>query len=519
MEMTREELQLFIRDTVNRRLVSENEWEKCRQLQSLWERREKLSTDLIKYSEAVFKCEAIVKQLYSKLGWEYEDTEEIKCTDMVSNSGATADDTDDVRSASSISNDVTTANSDEEYSEGSTEVSSKTPEERFKLELPQRVLRVTLERLPMNLRPRHCPKPSSPKPSISKRSMSDDELSNVDSDYLPSECSSDSDFSVTNTKSDKQKKKKMIKLEKSVKTDAKEVPVSQPVMVVVVPPMVQTKPVTPLRPILPALAVQPTKSEPATNGNDTNRASTSEAAPNLKVEVKTEAKPFAINDKKKPAQAPSSVPQEPVVGLNVLARRKKIWEPGKIAEIVAKEDGTKKYKILFEDNGKVLVSGHHIAYDTLPKLVQLSVGGRVVARLKPEHTFYSQGVLGELPSRKNHMRFLIFFDDQKTLYVALPVLRVVCKPLPDPLDDIRNEEHKSFMREYLQRMPYPPHTQFRVSQKIKVLRDGALESCTVLQLDCSLMEVVYDKDEEKEWIYRGSIRLEHIMNMKDQSKK
>lgn len=135
------------------------------------------------------------------------------------------------------------------------------------------------------------------------------------------------------------------------------------------------------------------------------------------------------------------------------------------------------------------------------------MGCRVVAKSKVEDTFFSPGILGELPSRSNHMRFLIFFDDQKTSYVSLPVLRMVSNPLPDPLDDLRDEQLQDFLREYLVRMPHPLIPQFKVDQRIKVERNGVFEACTVVQLDSHLMQVVY-ADEEKEWLYRGSFRLE-----------
>lgn len=190
------------------------------------------------------------------------------------------------------------------------------------------------------------------------------------------------------------------------------------------------------------------------------------------------------------------------------------WESGKIAEIVSKDDGTIKYKVTFVDKGKMLVSGHHIAFDAMPKLAQLAIGSRVLSKCKPELSYYSPGILGELPSRKNHMRFLVFFDDHTSLYVSLPSLRVICKPLQNSLDDIRDEVHKSFIEEYLERLPYPPQTQFRVGQKLRVELNGVLEPCCVLQVDSSLMEVVFTKDQRKEWIYRGSFRLEHIIKMK-----
>lgn len=486
MELTREELQILILDSVNRReLLSEDVQRKCNLLQSLWEQKEKLSTDLLKLFESVSKCEAIVRGLYSKIGWEYkDDSEGNNCNDSASDSGATCDETD----IFPVSNNIIAADSDEEQAEEMTEESSNIPEEkRSEVVELKRELRVYLIRLPMNITRRRAPLPST-----SKREISDDEFSDEDSDYQPHGSSSDSDFSVSSTKSERQKKKKLIKLEKVIKTDDKEIPVS-----------------------LRISSVQSAKSEPPANGTN----GTTESAPKTKIQVKTETKPFAVSEKR-PANALPQVPQELKVGMQVLAKRRKmIWESGKIAEIVEKEDGTQKFKVTFEDNGKMLVSGHHIAYDAMPKLVHLSVGGRVVSKYSSNNTFFTPGILGELPSRKNHMRFLIFFDDQRALYVALPVVRLVSKPLPDPLDDIRDEEHKRFMKEYLQRMPYPPHTQFRVGQRIKVERDGVLESCSVLLLDCSLMKVAYEKDEETEWIYRGSLRLEHIINMKEQHKK
>ncbi|XP_033830715.1 histone-lysine N-methyltransferase SETDB1-A-like [Periophthalmus magnuspinnatus] len=494
MELTREELQKFICDSVNHRLLHTPEvMNKQSQLVHLWDRKEKLCTDLYKLFESVSKCEVTVRQLYAKLGWEYKDLNTENCSDSASLCGFIMDNTD--VGCASASSGFTANCLKTEQEEIRTEHKRKWPE------LTKEV-RVLLERLPMDLRPR---RPTCPK--LLKLALSDDELSNGDSDYHPSQHSSDSDFSLSSKKSDQHKKKKFRKTEKI----AKETPVQQ-----TTPLQQQTTTVKPTTTVQPANI----KSTNITNGNKPS-ANTNDALKNMSsgiAKVKKETKPFVVTEPIRPTSSLPLVLQEVCVGMQVLARRKRMrWESGTVADIVEKEDGTKKYKVTFEDKGKVLVSGHHIAYIAVPKLPHLSVGARVLSKCKSEHTFFSPGILGELPSRKNHMRFLIFFDDHRALYVALPVIRIICKPLSNPLDDIRDEEHKSFMKEYLQRMPYPPQTQFRLGQSIKVQLNGVMETCTVLQTDSSLMEVVFTKDDHKEWIYRGSIRLEHIINAKDNS--
>lgn len=69
------------------------------------------------------------------------------------------------------------------------------------------------------------------------------------------------------------------------------------------------------------------------------------------------------------------------------------------------EDGKLKYKVSFEEKGKSLVSGHHIAHDTTPKLEQLYVGARVVVGSEENPFLFRPGILAELPSRKNRSRY------------------------------------------------------------------------------------------------------------------
>jgi len=74
------------------------------------------------------------------------------------------------------------------------------------------------------------------------------------------------------------------------------------------------------------------------------------------------------------------------------------------------EDGKLKYKIRFEEKGKSLVSGHHIALNCMPDVEHLFVGARVVVKSLADQSQFCPGVLGELPSRKNRMRFVCMVD-------------------------------------------------------------------------------------------------------------
>uniref|UniRef100_A0A1A7XWZ4 Uncharacterized protein n=1 Tax=Iconisemion striatum TaxID=60296 RepID=A0A1A7XWZ4_9TELE len=202
---------------------------------------------------------------------------------------------------------------------------------------------------------------------------------------------------------------------------------------------------------------------------------------------------------------------EVTVDMMVLARRRAMrWQRGKIVEIVAREDGRTKYKVSFDEKGKSLVSGHHMAFADAPKLEQLYVGARVVIQSPDDAQCFQPGILSELPSRKNRLRFLVFLDDHTSLYASLPSIHLVCRPLEDNLDDIPDSPHKCFMKQYLKNWPYPHLTHYKEGQSINVELNGTLQVCTVEVVDCSLIQVVFQEGGEKEWIHRGSVRLEHM---------
>lgn len=206
-----------------------------------------------------------------------------------------------------------------------------------------------------------------------------------------------------------------------------------------------------------------------------------------------------------------NLPQEEVkVDMIVLARKKPMkWQRGKVVEIITKDDGRLKYKVSFEEKGKILVSGHHIAFDTTPKVENLYVGARVVVQCQENKFRFRPGVLGELPSRKNHFRFLVFTDDHTPVYVGLPFFHLVCRPLENLLDDIPDSPHKCFLKHYMRDWPYPHLAKYRVGQNVSAEYNGEQQRCEVQALDCSLMQVVFPGDRHREWLYRGSIRLQH----------
>lgn len=52
------------------------------------------------------------------------------------------------------------------------------------------------------------------------------------------------------------------------------------------------------------------------------------------------------------------------------------------------------------------MSGHHIAFEHMPKVNELLVGARVVVRSKDDQ--FVPGFMAEVPSRKNRMRLVCF---------------------------------------------------------------------------------------------------------------
>ncbi|XP_061598195.1 mucin-2-like isoform X1 [Cololabis saira] len=219
-------------------------------------------------------------------------------------------------------------------------------------------------------------------------------------------------------------------------------------------------------------------------------------------------------------KTPPSVPQAKLrVNMTVLARRRPLtWQLGKITEIITKEDGRIKYKVTFKENERSLVSSHHIAFHYCARIEQLSIGARVVIQHRTESLQYQPGIVAELPSRMNRMRFLIFIDDHTSVYTGLPSLHVICKPLPDPLEDIHEENHRNFITNYLKQWPNPTKVCYKVGSNVNVEYNGVQQTGEITTVDCSLVKVNFKSDQHDEWIYRGSPCLQFKYAAKGSSK-
>ncbi|XP_047460104.1 histone-lysine N-methyltransferase SETDB1-B-like [Mugil cephalus] len=217
---------------------------------------------------------------------------------------------------------------------------------------------------------------------------------------------------------------------------------------------------------------------------------------------------------------PNLPEKEIKVDMVVLARKRATrWQKGKILDIITKEDGRLKYKVSFEEKGKSLVSGHHIAFTNTPKLEELFIGARVVVQCQETKFSYRPAILAELPGRKNRLRFLVFLDDHTSFYVGLPAIHLVCRPLQDVLSNLPDGPHKSFMKQYLSDWPYPRLTQYKPGYTVNVDLNGVYRCCNVEAVDCSLMQIVFQESQQKEWIYRGSVRLDHVAKFLEQKEK
>ncbi|XP_031722374.1 histone-lysine N-methyltransferase SETDB1-A-like [Anarrhichthys ocellatus] len=477
IEMSTEELQMWIREKVKKNnLMSSGVQEKCNLLQSLLDRREKQSDHLQRLYQSVSACEAIVKKQYSLLGWKYRDTD--------------SDDDDNTKGCGNAVPSPPATN-------GLTSLLPKLHGEKGKnssISLKREPV-VVLTRLSTHEIQSICPR--TPENHDSEEESSN--YSDCDMQWEPDDDSSDSDFSYSSKETVPNKRRKIdqknIKRAKSRATPKAETNTRAKSNV--------TKTSTP---------------HASTNSNansnvksSVTKTSTPQATTNGPVNITTALSQTSDEATKTPPRVPLG---ELKVDMCILARRRAMsWQQGKILAKVTKEDGKLKYKIHFKDKGKSLVSGHHIAFDYMPKVDQLFVGARVVIKFPAEDKCrYSPGILGELPGRRNRMRFLVFIDDHKPVYVSLPLLRLVSRPLQDPWDDIPDGFHKNFIQGYMKVWPYPPKTQYRVGQTVNVELNGVMQKCEVHMVDCSLIQVVVSTDQHKLMIYRGSTCLEHMIN-------
>ncbi|XP_062488574.1 histone-lysine N-methyltransferase SETDB1 isoform X1 [Pezoporus occidentalis] len=203
------------------------------------------------------------------------------------------------------------------------------------------------------------------------------------------------------------------------------------------------------------------------------------------------------------------------VGMRILGKKRtKTWHKGTLIAIQRVGAG-KKYKVKFDNKGKSLLSGNHIAYDYHPLPEKHYVGSRVVAKYKDgNQVWLYAGIVAETPNVKNKDRFLIFFDDGYASYVKEWELYPVCRPLKKTWEDIEDVSSRDFIEEYITAYPNRPMVLLKSGQLIKTEWEGTWWKSRVEEVDSSLVRILFLDDKRCEWIYRGSTRLEPMFSMK-----
>ncbi|KAM9264590.1 histone-lysine N-methyltransferase SETDB1 isoform 4-T4 [Morus bassanus] len=203
------------------------------------------------------------------------------------------------------------------------------------------------------------------------------------------------------------------------------------------------------------------------------------------------------------------------VGMRILGKKRtKTWHKGTLIAIRTVGAG-KKYKVKFDNKGKSLLSGNHIAYDYHPSPENHYVGSRVVAKYKDRNQVWLYaGIVAETPNVKNKDRFLIFFDDGYASYVKEWELYPICRPLKKTWEDIEDVSCRDFIEEYITAYPNRPMVLLKNGQLIKTEWEGTWWKSRVEEVDGSLVKILFLDDKRCEWIYRGSTRLEPMFSMK-----
>jgi len=240
---------------------------------------------------------------------------------------------------------------------------------------------------------------------------------------------------------------------------------------------------------------------------------------------------ISIISKPLPPLPPQGVLEKPalVVGQEAFAMRQNIlqvWRAGTVEEVINKNSEDVQYKLRFEGfhagkksfQSKVLPPTQ-LAF-TSPASVRLPVGTRCIGLFKEQQELpgaYYSGIVAEPPKVINKNRYLVFFDDGYASYIPHQDIRVVCKSSANVWDDI-HPNSKDFIKKYLDQYPERPMVKLTTGQVVKTEWDGKWWITRVLQVDASLVRLVFDADKRTEWIYRGSTRLGPLFTEMEQQK-
>ncbi|XP_068189659.1 histone-lysine N-methyltransferase SETDB1-B-like [Antennarius striatus] len=459
MEMSREELQKWIRGKVKKHSLLLNVQDKCKLLHSLLERRQKRASLLLKLCESVFVCEAVVKKQYALLGWEYKDTDSGSPPAPLPQS---AHDEAEVPGPAATNG----SGCQLKRCEGSENQRQDDDSEIWCNPEMQPV--VVLTRLPPpEIRSFYLSAPPDQEPP-------------KDSGH------------VLSPRLRKRRKKedmdvKCPELPETSKSSGAESEASKP-------------------------------STPRARGTTKARSNAKKTPENTEgLPPPVCAPDRSTKSTRKTKHSPCFTQEQITINMNVLARRVVGWQKGKVLGVITKDDGRRKYKIAFKDKGRSLISGHHIAFERPARADQMFVGARVVVECGSREPCFVSGVVAELACNNNLSRFMVFLDDRTSLYVNLSALHLVCRPLPNCTDDIVDEAHKNFVKEFVESGPKTRLKKYKVGNIVFVELNGVVQKCEVQAVDCNVIQVFFQRTQQKEWIYRCSARLNEDVYSEEQT--
>ncbi|XP_055917021.1 histone-lysine N-methyltransferase eggless [Eupeodes corollae] len=201
------------------------------------------------------------------------------------------------------------------------------------------------------------------------------------------------------------------------------------------------------------------------------------------------------------------------------------WVPCKVIEEVegypAGYNHSKTYKIKFTKLAKYpmfkTVYAKHMAYFDPPN-VRLPIGSRVIAyfdatslsrgkeKMLIPSAFYP-GIIAEPLKQSNKYRYLVFYDDGYFQYVSHKDVRLVCQASENVWEDVHHQS-REFIHNYLtQYAVNRPMVQTQKGQSMLVDYNGKWIYARVIDVDCSLVQMLFEGQSRSEWIYRGSTRL------------
>uniref|UniRef100_A0A8B9HWC4 [histone H3]-lysine(4) N-trimethyltransferase n=1 Tax=Astyanax mexicanus TaxID=7994 RepID=A0A8B9HWC4_ASTMX len=163
-------------------------------------------------------------------------------------------------------------------------------------------------------------------------------------------------------------------------------------------------------------------------------------------------------------------------------------------------DSGHRYKVKFEgDKGKSMLSGHHLACVNPPLLKDLFVGSRVVATYKEkDQSWMHAAVITEMPDRKNRMSHTFFtcgalkMSRVQVYFLCIAIL--AAENTGAAVTDLNLVSSQMF---------------------IAILAMQALRQLSYLSENVNLsVSVTFQNDKKKEWLYKGSNRLDHIQRIK-----